>query len=79
MEEVSPLLYRGALRSLFVSLQPYVGKDDNAECKIIRLGVDETYLDGLADPMWPMDTECPYLGPPCCLALVVPPLPELGL
>ena len=79
MEEVSPLLYRGVLRSLFVLLQQYVGKSDNAECKIIRLGADETYLDGLADPMLAMDTECPYLGPPCCLALAVLPLPKLDL
>lgn len=43
------------------------------------LGLDGTYLDGLADPMRPMDTVSLSLGAPCCLAFVLPPLLELGL
>ena len=78
MEEVIPLLYRGALRSLFASLQHYISKEDGCKCKIIRLRLNETYFDGLADPMWPTDTECQYPGAHCCLALVLLPLLELG-
>lgn len=77
MEEVIPLLYRAALRSLFASLQQYISKKNGCKRKIIRLRLNETYLDGLADPMWPMDTECQYLGAHCCLALVLLPLLEL--
>ncbi len=78
MEEI-PLLYRGALRSLFASLEPYVSKDKNTECEIMKLGSDETNLDGLADPTRPTDTEYPCLEVPCCLAFALPHPPVLGL
>ena len=47
--------------------------------RYLRLGLDETYLDDLADPTQPMDKESPSLGVPCCLAFLLLPLPVLGL
>ena len=77
MEEVIPLLYRGALRSLFASLKQYISTMNGCKRKIIRLRLNETYFDGLADRTWPTDTVCQYLGAHCCLALVLLPLLEL--
>ena len=45
----------------------------------IRLGLDRTYLDDLADLEWVMDMAYPYLKAPCYLAFVLLPLPVLGL
>ena len=44
-----------------------------------RLGLDQTYRDGLADPMRPTDTESPSLVALCCPAFVPLPLPMLDL
>ena len=79
MEEAKRLSYRGGLRFWFVSLQEHVSKKGNPKYEIIKLGHDKTYFDGLAGLMGPMDTECQYREVPYCLALVLLPLPELGL
>lgn len=45
----------------------------------MRPGLDETHLDGLADPARPTGMESQFLEVPCCLAFVLLRLPVLGL